>query len=365
MKLFSFFRIFIVSVLLVCFLMTAAISEENGYLLVSQRTEGPEGSFIDCPVLTGGSAMICDTVNALIRDTAMLARYENTLSGISGGSGLRVTFTANTAPDGSCPEVLSILIRADGRQPQGRPGTVFYTVNVDLESGEELSFSALCADETAAEDFLAEYAEAVGESTISDYMENRELLPVPVDSWVLDGCGHVVILYEKNAFSFLSGQPGSFAFSPDEAGGAFDLSQTGVLARAESPDKVFLPLTLPGEDAQTVLEEYKSPLDSFYFDGTEMYLTEEPLLRGAYLITDESGETVKAVLMTGLFPSGLTAGKTDRNELAGLSGEREAGESITETVENACTAMDGMCKGIKCVYYFDADGLLCALLAEM
>lgn len=350
---------------LFCFLVPAAFAEEagSGYMLTCVRTEGADGSYIDCPVLTGGSAEVCEKVNALICENAMLARYESTLAGISGGSGLRVSYTANTAPDGICPEVLSILICADGRQPQGRPGTVYYTVNADLATGGEIFFSALCNDMEAAEAFLDEYAETVGDNTISDYMENRELVPVPTEHWVLDGCGHIVILYEKDAFSFLSGQPGSFAFSPEAAKDVFDLSDGGVLSRARCEGKVCLPLTLPGKDAQAVLEAYRSPLDSFFFDGGEMYLTEEPLLRGAYLIMDDTGERIKAVLMTEVFPAGLIAGETGREEIGGLSDGRNAEESITDTVENACVALDGECEGVKCVYYFDADGLLCALLA--
>lgn len=339
-------------------------AETSGYVLKTETIGADDGSFVNYPVLTGADEALCEKINSEIAYRAMLSQYEGLMNGAAGSSGVKVSYRANIAPDGACAQVLSLVIVAEGRQPQGRPGIRCYPMTFDLTTGEPVSFSALCSDVDGAVSTMEEYAMDVAEPALSDYMENRELLPVPEDSFFLDGSGKIVFYYDKDALSFLSGQPGAFAMSEGDFAGALDTSADGIYARSLNEAAVFLPLSLLGQELDPVLNEYKSPLDSFYHAQGEAYLTEEALLMGTYLIS-RRGETVDAVLMTQLLPGELKAGVTHRDALF----PAQEAQNITDEAEVLL-----VCEGksvqseddlYRYTYYFDTDDLLYAVLAEM
>ncbi|MBO2517671.1 MAG: hypothetical protein CW338_10485 [Clostridiales bacterium] len=357
---------FLLAVTLCCCMLAVAIpfvaeAGETGeaYALVSETVNGPEGSFITRPVLTGGDAAVCETVNAAIAEKANLSAYETALLNLSPGStGIRVNWQSNAVENGKCPEVLSIRVCAEGKQPQGRPGQVNYLMTFDLRDGSEVTFGMLCTDEDGMTGFLEEYVWDEVEPELSDYMENRSLSPVPAERFFLDGCGNIVFYYEKGQFSFLSGACGAFAVSYGEVSEWLNTDEDALPALALNSEKEPLFMTLPGCDLEETLEKYKCPLDSFYYVSGSAYLTEEPLLRGIYLLTNEDEEFVTGVALLRGTLDGAVIGRSTLNELH--DGDcwpvnQEESEGLL-TVPGCC--YEEKRDGLTYLYCFDEDQVL-------
>lgn len=335
------------------------VQDAEPYILTEEKTEGAEGSFVCRPVLTGGDSAVRETVNAAIAEEAFLADYEEALRTLSPGStGVRVSWQSNASRDGACPKVLSILITADGKQPQGRPGQVKYAMTFDLRDGSRVTFESLCTDEEGMADFLEEYVWDELEPELSDYMSNCELSPVPVESFWLDGTGNIVFCYERSRFSFLSGACGAFALRYDEATEAFDTGAESIPMLAMNGEIKPLALMVIGCDLEEALSLYRCPLDSFYYASGSAYLTEEPLLRGIYLLTDEDEETVTGVMMLRGTAGDMVIGKTELPETGGneiRTVSAEESEALL-TVPGFC--MDEKKDGLIYTYYFDENRVL-------
>lgn len=336
-----------------------SVQETGPYMLTEEMLEGAEGSFVCRPVLTGGDSAVCEAVNAAIYEEAFFAGYEETLQTLSPGStGVRVSWQSNASRDGTCPMVLSILVTADGKQPQGRPGQVKYAMTFDLRDGSRVTFESLCTDEEGMTDFLEEYVWDELEPELSDYMSNCELSPVPVESFWLDGTGNIVFCYDRSRFSFLSGACGAFALRYDEAPEAFDTGKESIPMLAMNDEIKPLSLTVIGCGLEEALRLYRCPLDSFYYASGSAYLTEEPLLRGVYLLTDEDEELVTGVMMLRGADGDMVIGKTvlpetDGNEVRTVSAEESEG---LLTVPGFC--MDEKKDGLIYTYYFDENRIL-------
>lgn len=336
-----------------------SVQETGPYMLTEETVEGAEDSYVCRPVLTGGDSAVCEAVNATIAEDALLADYEEALRTLSPGStGVRVSWQSNASQDGTCPVVLSILITADGKQPQGRPGQVKYAMTFDLRDGSRVTFDDLCTDEEGMTDYLEEYVWDELEPELSDYMSNCELSPVPVESFWLDGTGNIVFFYERSRFSFLSGACGAFALRYDEAPEAFDTGAEGIPMLAVNDEIKPLALTVIGCNLEEALRLYRCPLDSFYYAGGSAYLTEEPLLRGVYLLTDENEETVTGVMMLRGTSGDMVIGKTvlpenDGNGIRTVSAEESEG---LLTVPGFC--MEEKKDDLIYTYYFDENRVL-------
>ena len=345
--------------LALCCAGAESVQEAEPYILTEEMTEGAEGSFVCRPVLTGGDSAVCEAVNAAIIEEAFLAGYEEALRTLSPGStGVRVSWQSNASRDGTCPEVLSILITADGKQPQGRPGQVKYAMTFDLRDGHCVTFESLCTDAEGMTDFLEEYVWDELEPELSDYMSNCELSPVPVESFWLDGTGNIVFCYERSRFSFLSGACGAFALRYDEAPEAFDTGEESIPMLAMNDEIKPLSLTVIGCGLEEALRLYRCPLDSFYYASGSAYLTEEPLLRGVYLLTDEEEETVTGVMMLRGTTGDMVIGRTvlletDGNGVRTVSAEESEG---LLTVPGFC--MDEEKDDLIYTYYFDENRVL-------
>lgn len=285
------------------FLSFSALGEENAFRLESLMTEGSEGSFVICPVLTGGDEMICERVNEQIRELGSIDSFLSLLSGITPGStGLKVNWESNCSRDLSCPRVLSLVIRAEGKMPKGRPGICFFPMTFDLASGERVLFSDLCTDEEAARQSTDLLCEEKIAPEISDYMRSSLITPVPCDNFYLDGRGSIVFYYPADQFSFVSGAPGAAALSIRDIGG-IDSSENSFCAKAMVPGKADPAFSLLGTDLEETLSSLRAPYDSEWFPGGEEWYVEEALFRGTGIVST-NGSTVTGLSFRVFFPAG-------------------------------------------------------------
>lgn len=288
-----------------------------------------------------------DAINASVREKAQIAAYENIMNFGTGSAGLQV-FPDMMMQKGN---VYSVVISANGKMPVGRPSQVYYPMTFDIATGEEIPFEALFADANGAMAYMESMVESM-EENLSTHLENRQLLPVPFDRYTLDEYGNMIIWYERDQLSFLSGFSGSVYFRFSELEPYYNLAEGSYLHGILSADQQAGFLTglgnrfCLGKDLKTALIRFRSTIDSEYYPGGASYEVEDAVLRGALLLTDESEEKVLGILVSNLDDNGIVTGKTTLDEAKALLGSDGIAMEIDEN-----TAMEyRVCSGTSLTY---------------
>lgn len=311
---------------------------------VEQRNAG-EKDFLCYPMLANAGEHT-DTVNEMIWERMQLSAYQNVMKFGTGNAGLQVDFESTLQGN-----VLSLVISANGKMPAGRPSQVYYPLNIDLLTGEEIPFDVLFADAEGALAYMELRLEEREES-LSTHLENRSLFPVPVERYTLDENGGLTVWYERDQLSFLSGFSGSVYFRFSELEPYYDLSENGYVNRILEKDtevgfwnglgdRNCLGLSL--EDA---LKKYRSTVDSEYYPGGAVYETEDARMQGTLLITDETEETVKGLISSNLDDNGIVTGKTTLQEAKMLLGD----EGVSMLIDEETALQYRVCAGESMTY---------------
>ncbi len=346
---------------LLLFLSFCALGEETAFRLESVVTEGPEGSFVLCPVLTGGDETISERVNAQIRELGGIDSSLSLLSGITPGSaGLKVSWESNYSAEQSCPQVLSLMIRSEGKMPKGRPGIRVFSMTFDLTSGDRLTFSDLCTDEAAARQKADLLCEEEIEPEISDYMRASFITPVPCDDFYLDGRGNIVFYYDPDQFSFVSGAPGAIALSLHDIEG-IDSSETGFCTKALVPGKADPALSLLGAGLDETLSSLRAPFDSEWFPGGEEWRVEEALFRGTGIVSTD-GCTVTGLTFRVFFPEGTESSAISVPEGSLFRPFTPEESDYLNTEEGKALQYEK--NGIRFICFFDSEDALTLVFCE-
>ena len=346
MKNIGYFAALCILLLLCC----GAAAEELRYEM--KTTDNGSGSFVSLPEFSGAGA---EKINETVRSGARVDEYLALLENIgAGGVGLRVKSEVWPA-DGGAPAV-SVLVSAKGRMLEGRPSQVWYPFVFDAATGETLCASDLFADLAEAEAWLNDYLEREVEENLSSYLENRELLPVPLDRFALCGRG-VTFLYEYNSLSFLSGDAGAvtvpyFELRPLLSGEG----PLAFLAEEEDPEACRENLAseaaegkLPGLDAyvgeawEEARELFHTPFDPEVCPGGLLWETEDSRLRDCLLITDGGEAEVTGIICTRLSLCGMESGKAERGAWRALFGTPEKSVEMTPHEAAAWRLAPGGC----------------------
>ena len=366
-----------------------SIRREEAWGAVNEAT-GEADSFVIYPILTTDDAAlapILEKVNQAIQEKAHISAYLQLLSTLqAGGTGLKMAYdmglSCTLGEDGGIHDwVLSLLFSAEGRMLSGRPSQVFYPMTFDLRTGEEITFEQLFTDPDGAKAWIETYLEEVVEPTLSTYLENSQLFPVPFDRFFLDSFGRVILVYENSQLSFLSGMSGAVAFRYSELSDYLDYSQEGVVAhlpwigysafmtqdqRADSTWSylrccALIPRNysaLVGQSMETVLHGYSQtafPLhaaaDSEYYPGGACYEMEEPEFRGALVLTDEGEEKVTGLLTGSLSLYDLETGKTTLTQAESFLG-REPDARLT--IDGDTASLYRVCPGTAAMYRLES-----------
>ena len=284
-----------------------------------------------------GAVLSSEALNALLFREAEIGQYLDLAPRIGPGSqGLKVDYTLYTE-DGT-NRFLSLVLSAKGRMPVGRPGQKWYPFVFDLLGSGRLEFASLFPEGCGAEERIEEYIEAELEDGLSDYMENRDLFPVPYDRFAICGQG-LLFFYDNAQLSFLSGYAGQILIPwhvlegipvsgetdwraaaaamqsvPDGAPGE------GILDAAAGGSIPGLPLKI-GSPLHPLLEEARSTADPGYWYGGSSFETEDARLYRTLLLTDETEETLTGIFAGQVNMAGLITGKSTLEECTDRLGQ--------------------------------------------
>lgn len=359
-----------------------------------REENGPAGSAVEYPEFTSGNPARAEwiaAVNQTILDAAHIPEYLQLLSTLQpGGTGLTVSYASsnlsrlNEQGEQGGARYVSLLFSAAGKMLRGRPGQVYYPLTLDLDTGKAVNFDALFKDPDGAKAWIEAYLEAEVEPALSTYLENNQLFPVPYDRFFLDGWGNLTLVYESDQLSFLSGVSGAVSFRYSELWEYLDTSPDGIPMQAlqalpgssfpsaaqyiPQPEgwtfpqllKTYLdkgklpgfpPLLIPDLETpmEDVLEKLHAASDSgCYADGV-YYEVEEPVLRGAYLLTDQDETCLTGILTSRLDCFGIETGKTALSQAIARLGHEPA---ALLPMDEAAAEMYLVCPGTVALYTF-------------
>lgn len=356
----------------------------SGTVTAQKETlRGASDSFVSFPVLASSDesqAAVIGRVNQAIRQKARIQEYSQLLSAITEGSqGLRMDYDL-ALPYGDvelgwpAARYASILFSAQGKMLSGRPSQIYYPMTFDLSTGEEVPFDRLFTDPEGARAFIEEYVMEEVAPTLSTYLENSDLLPVPFDRFFLDGMGRVIFLYENRQLSFLSGFSGAVAFRYSELWDYLDTSETGVPMQAlYHPDQYPASPTAAslgekngewayngalyglgidlylGDSLEETLAKYRAAADSEFYPGGAYYEVEEAALRGTLILTDENEETVTGLLSSRVDHFGIETGKTTLADAVSLMGYQPL---VQLPIDEIAAEMYRVCPGVAAAYSY-------------
>ena len=349
---------------------------------------GPSGSYICYPALNAGESpeaqALAEKINGYIQETAQIPAYLQLLSTLqAGGTGFTMDYDMSVPYVGDeCTPYVSLVFSAKGKMLAGRPSQVYYPMTLNLKTGEPVAFEDLFTDPEGAKAFIETYLEEEVEPTLSTYLENSQLFPVPYDRFFLDGNGNLILYYENSQLSFLSGDSGAVAFRYSELWDWLDTSPEGIpltvlsipeeytggMTMKEQMDEVCMgvyPLwgfTMEGElgmSVEALTDLYPQAADSEYYPGGACFEVETAALRGTMILTDENEETVTGILSHRVDYFGIFTGKTTLAEAEALIGQEPA---MRLDLDEAAVEIYRVCPGTAVIYKL--NGYMFTLYAD-
>ena len=304
----------------------ACFGEETGkdsLAVTRMEAAGAGESLVAYPLLTGSES--ASRIGADLFSSARVGEYLALLSSLSGGgTGLRMDYTL--FPE-TAEGLFSLVLSAKGRMLEGRPSQVWYPLVYRLEDGSRVTAEDLFEDPEAAGDAIGAYLEENVEEGLSDYLENRQLYPVPVDSFALCERG-VIFYYDHDELCFLSGFSGEVLVPYRALQGI--LRQEYFPGEGEDAETVFscleegrlrgVPAVL-GEDLEGALARLRSTVDSSWWPGGACYETEDARMRDVLIVSMDGSGTVDALLVRGEDMESFLPGAWDQKAWRAMLGE--------------------------------------------
>ena len=285
--------------------------------------------------------------------------------------------------------VLSLVISAKGKMPNGREGQAYSALTYDLATGDRLTLDALFRDTDAAVSAMEQIAEESLTEELSGYLTYSQVTPLPRDAFTLDADG-VTFWYPGEQLSLLSGYSGACQFYYEEIAaylrdGADELpNQLGLLQEPLSPAQAkdaiiknveagrlpHVPVAI-GDCMKNVVEEYRLVRTPDAFPGGRYFVLEAPAFRGVLVISDSIESGYESSVVEGIQVKrgslyGLVIGTTERSGWLSLLGEPDETMPFTQNM-----AYDyNLPQGQSDLYHYgayelrlhaDADGVLRAI----
>ena len=360
---------------------------------------GPSGSSICYPALNGEESpeaqALAEKINGYIQKKAQIPAYLQLLSTLqAGGTGLIVDYDMSvpyvwdeTGENLKCAPYVSLVFSAKGKMLAGRPSQVYYPMTLNMTTGEPIAFEDLFTDPEGAKAYIETYLEEEVEPTLSTYLENNQLFPVPYDRFFLDGNGNLILYYENSQLSFLSGDSGAVAFRYSELWDWLDTSRSGIpMSVLDTPEEYLGGMSMKeqmdeickgvyplwgfymegelGMSVEVLTDLYPQAADSEYYPGGACFEVETAALRGTLILTDENEETVIGILSHRVDYFGIFTGKTTLAEAEALIGQEPARRLDLNETE---AELYRVCPGTAAVYklygnlftlYADENGIV-------
>lgn len=311
-------------------------------------------SSVAYPVLTGWSdAEIQQQVNELLLSAGKIEQRLNRMAVLmSSPVSISVDYTAVLQGD-----VLSVAIRSSGALETERSTQEWATVNVDLRTGEEITWDDLFVDAQAAQEAISDLIADEVLPEVSAHLGAAELLPLP-EVFSLSTYG-LTLHYPLRRFETLAEQAGTITVLWSEIDAELNtepdsiLTRLGVVEQMAFPEDARTVLTqvlsdggfpgIPaklGEDMQTLMDTYYLMNDPDVAGSQRVIALEDGAFRGVYLLTDDlqddfTGSVVQEIRAERLMLCGLMTGKTTREEWQVALGEPDHSVTVSqETAEN-------------------------------
>ena len=378
---FNAFTALTLAFLLLCIPVFSGLAESSADLLSGcfweEKTEnGSADSFVSYPQLNAeenfGAAALAEKINGYIQETAQIPAYIQLLSTLqAGGTGLVMDYdTSVLYVSDACAPYVSLLFSAKGKMLSGRPSQVYYPMTLNMTTGEPVAFDDLFTDPEGAKAFIEAYLEEEVEPSLSTYLENNQLFPVPYDRFFLDGSGNLILYYENSQLSFLSGDSGAVAFRYSELWDWLDTSWSGIpMSVLDTPEEYLGGMTMKeqmdeicmgvyplwgfnmegelGMSVEVLTDDYPQAADSEFYPGGACFEVETAALRGTLILTDENEETVTGILSHRVDYFGIFTGKTTLTEAEALIGQEPMARL---NLDEAAAELYRVCPGTAAVF---------------
>lgn len=297
---------------------------------------------------------------------------------------LTLTWEGGLSPDGG---LLSCAMLAEGPLESERIRSVWYTVNLDLNTGEPFTLGDLFTDADEAFDRIGEYLEEEILPEMSAHLMNCALTPLPDGFRV--GPEGLTLYYPFSQLSTLSDRAGAVTLSwgeiPEDLlnlsegsicdrlgvmrrlGGDAD-ALTETLAGGGLPG---LPCTL-GDGMEALVSQYRLLCDPDLYDGGRYIQLEDSRFRQVYLMTDAlrekgfNGSTLNGIRCDRFALYGLITGRTERAEALEMLGEPYATVTLDAEAAEAMRLTEGTsdyyrCGDIRLRLHYDSGDILASL----
>lgn len=243
--------------------------------------------------------------------------------------------------------VLSCAMSARGPVEDARTTERWSSVNIDLTTGEDITFADLFLDEEAARAALESYLWDVVAPELSAHLERSELTPIPDCFWM--SAQGLTLCYPIGQLSTLSGRAGTVTILWTELREYLKLGEGTVLRRIGAEASITLDDSsaaaiaacvaegaLPGlpvkigDDMTEVIDKYRRLFDPDLYEGGRMFTLEDGAFRQVYILTDAlseksvEGSVVQGIRADRLNLYGLCTGETTLEAWRAALGEPDA-----------------------------------------
>ncbi len=339
-----------VTLLLATLLVVCAFSAtlaESEYRLESVLKESAGGSVRYVQLSGAPNAFAQDVINRAIVEIGEIDKHLTTLQTAADADVLTVSTNAEILLSQDGRDILSALVTAHGRMPNGRTGQRYTPMTFDITSGAALTAADIFTDVAVAQDFLDGYIAERVEPELSNYIDAGEMYPAPIERFRLTREG-VTFYYPQNQLTLLSGFSGAVHLYHSELAALYDMSDGSVMQRvyqntAPSADGVKAACEtgalarVLGEDLVALVESKRVRLaaDADFIPGGSLYIVEDAVFRGAWLMTDAqsddlTGQTVTGVRAVRADVGGLIVGVSTLDDCRGALGTPQSSVTLDE-----------------------------------
>ena len=287
--------------LILMFSLTFSLAEE---VAVTDVGLDLLGSSVHYPQLTGmADEALQARVNAAIMEKGRINDRITRMAALMNAPvklNVSYSYTLNAILEGG---VFSCAILADGAVETSRATQVWSAVNVDLRTGEEITFTDLFIDADEATTFIENYLDEQVAPELSAHLAAGSLTPVP-ETFTISSSG-LTLYYDIDDFRTLSDKAGTVTILWCELREYLKWGQTAVLMAINANQHIALgedgalyipeavqagafdgiPATL-GQPMQALIDRYALLPDPDIYEGGRMIALEDGAFRGVYILTD-------------------------------------------------------------------------------
>ena len=375
--------------ILVWFLMLMMLSSAVAEPVVEQKGLALGESYVYYPQVSGmEDAALQERVNAaLLQSTgaeALLARLPLTMHS---AAPLQADFTWQLLGD-----VLTVVVKAQGPVLNDRATQVWHTANMDLTTGEDITFEDIFADAGAARLALTDYLEWGVAPQLSAHLRNSQLTPLP-ETFGISEAG-LTLYYPMEQLATLSDRAGTVTIRWCEMLEYLQLGEGTVLNRigaesmltldetsaeairvaAESGQLPGIPVKL-GDSVQEAVDTHKLLIDPDLYENGRMIQLEDGAFQGVYLLTDSLTDSWEHSVVQGIRADqmnlyGLMTDVTTQAEWRSVLGEPYATVEVDEVKAEANRILTGYSdyynfEGVQLRLHANDEGVLASLLISI